>query len=137
MNFYGVHGINLAWFKSYLENRQNYVEIDGYKSEITTSSLGVPEGSILGPILFNICINDIWFSSDFFLNFINYTDDTTLLNTLSNKCRNDLSHSTNNELDKVYMLLCTNKLSVNIKKTKFMIFHNRVKHLGIIPNTII
>ena len=66
-----------------------------------------------------------------------YADDTTLLNTLSNKCRNDLSHSTNNELDKVYMLLCTNKLSLNIKKTKFMIFHNQGKHLGIIPNIII
>ena len=91
LNFYGVHGINLAWFKSYLENRQNYVEIYGYKSEITTSSLGVPQGSILGPLLFNIYINDILFSSEFF-NFINYADDATLLNTLSNKCSHDLSH---------------------------------------------
>ena len=59
------------------------------------------------------------------------------LNTLSNKCSHDLSHLLNNELDKEYMWLCTNKLSLNIEKTKFMIFHNPGKHLGIIPNIII
>ena len=48
LKYYGVHELSLNWFKSYLENRKQYVEIENSKSDITSTSLGVPQGSILG-----------------------------------------------------------------------------------------
>ena len=96
------------------------------RSEI---KFGVPQGSILGPLLFIIYMNDIIKSSDL-LAFLLVADDNTLCN--SNSCFNDLIKSTNIELDKVSSWFSGNMLSLNVKKTKFMMFGTNLS-----PNLIL
>ena len=55
----GNRGISNKWFHSYLSNRKQYIEINDCKSPLIKLTLGVPQGSILGPVRFLICINDI------------------------------------------------------------------------------
>ena len=78
---YGIKGIAIKWFTSYLSGRSQYVEVDGVSSSILSLSTGVPQGSILGPLLFLIYMNDIPNCSNYF-SFILYADDTTLSNTI-------------------------------------------------------
>ncbi len=81
LKYYGIYGIALKLMESYMTNITQYVEIDGVKSDLLNLSSGVPQGSILGPILFIIYINDIANASKCF-DFIIYADDTTLSTTL-------------------------------------------------------
>ena len=64
LKFYGVSGISLKWFESYLSQRAQYVEIDGHRSKNKNMKSGVPQGSILGPLLFLIYVNDLPNSSN-------------------------------------------------------------------------
>ena len=77
LHFYGVNNLSYNWFKSYLQDRPYYVDFDNINSDRNIISLGVPQGSILGPLFFLIYVNDINNSSDFFT-FIKYADDTNL-----------------------------------------------------------
>jgi hypothetical protein len=130
LSFYGINNVPLNWFKSYLSDRTQYVDYNGYQSQVKHLSVGVPQGSILGPLLFLIYVNDINNVSNFF-HFLLYADDTTLTSTL---CYNHsiLSKESvdviNFELGKVFKWLCANRLSLNIEKTKYMTFALRKRN---------
>jgi len=118
---YGIRGITLRWFKSYLTERKQYTIIDGNESMAQNISHGVPQGSILGPLLFLLFINDLPTITPFF-KYILFADDSTL-STSFKKCDADtVAISINHELSKIYNWLNANKISVNTDKTKFIIF---------------
>ena len=117
--YYGVSGSALRLFKNYLTERKQYVVYNETRSEFGSISTGVPQCSILGPLLFIIYINDIAQSTSHF-NFITYADDTTLCG--AHTSHND-AKTTEHELNKVTEWLKINKLSLNVKKTKAMVFH--------------
>ena len=77
LQYYGIHGTSLELVKSYITNRKQYVEIEDTKSKMLDISTGVPQGSILGPLLFIIYVNDFALSSEKF-KCVMYADDTTL-----------------------------------------------------------
>ena len=116
---YGVRGIPLQWFKSYLTDRQQYVAYNGYNSCKMNISCGVPQGSILGPLLFLIFINDLHNVSEE-LFFVLFADDSNLL--LSGPDVYELCNRLNRELIGIVNWFKINKLCLNIKKTNFMIF---------------
>ena len=137
LNFYGFSGSALMWFQSYLSHRQQCVDFDGTVSDICTLSTGVPQGSILGPLLFIIYMNDIHIANEQF-NFILYADDTNMISpmcsfssqiALQSMSMTQLSHNINVELNNIQEWLSINKLSLNVKKTKFMIFHYRQRNI--------
>ena len=136
LKHYGVSGNSLLWFNSYLKDRVQYVEFDGNKSKQVPVTTGVPQGSVLGPLLFIIYMNDIYCASDKF-HAVLFADDSNLLSTLCsfdvtidpNCDRNLLSSNINAELHKIHTWLAINKLSLNVKKTKFMLFHHRQRNV--------
>ena len=143
LKYYGVDTVPLNWFKSYFEDRFQFVDYDGTKSNITSITTGVPQGSILGPLLFIIYINDIHEATDNF-KAISYADDTNLTSplcyfspslTLNNISIQQISDNINTELNDIFVWLCVNKLALNVKKTKYMLFHYRQRDIGnLIPS---
>ena len=121
LEYYGVTGPALQLLRSYLSDRKQYVEFENVKSDQSNIKTGVPQGSILGPLLFVIYVNDISLASKIFTAII-YADDTSLSSTL-NTFRCNTNVNINNELSKISEWLKVNKLSLNTKKTKAMIFH--------------
>ena len=119
LGYYGVSGIELRLLSNYLFDRVQYVEYLGAISQSRSIGVGVPQGSILGPLLFLIYINDLSKSIDLF-NILMYADDTTLFCNFDTTCN---SEKINSELEKIYRWLCSNKLSLNVGKTKFACFH--------------
>ena len=121
---YGVRGTAHNWFCSYLHNRCNYVQFKNSTSDRVSCNIGVPQGSILGPLLFILYINDIHKSS-MNSNFILFADDTTVF--LQKKNLHDTLAEASSEFSHISDWLRTNKLSLNILKTKLLIFDNKVK----------
>ena len=124
LEHYGIRGNALQWFRHYLTDRQQFVYVHSTKSSLQQLTCGVPQGSILGPLLFLLYINDITHVSTI-LSYIIFADDTNLL--LSHPDFHELQNTTNTELAKLSNWFKANKLSLNIKKTNFMTF-SRVKH---------
>ena len=119
LNSYGIRGTSNSWFCSYLSNRLQYVQLSNVKSDRLQINCGVPQGSILGPLLFILYINDISYVSNV-LNLIMFADDTNLF--LSDSSLERLCGNANAELAKIYTWFKLNKLSLNIKKTNFILF---------------
>jgi len=115
---YGFRGITLEWFKNYLSDRAQYVYYNECKSNVKNITCGVPQGSILGPLLFILYVNDIVHTSSI-LKFVLFADDTTIL--YSHKNLPDKIEMINTELLKVTNWFKANKLSINVTKTNFMI----------------
>ena len=127
LKYYGFNTLALNLCESYLKERKQYVEYDKTKSEITVLDTGVPQGSILGPLLFIIYVNDL---PNVCTNFIPimYADDTTLLSCRQVFAPNgDIENSISNELIKYVNWLNANKLSLNVAKTKIMSFRTPQK----------
>lgn len=123
---YGVNNLSLRLIDSYLKNRYQYVQINENCSDMLPIVSGVPQGSILGPLLFNIFIIDITHTTDRF-NFIMYADDTTLNATLESFDSDlnvvNLHQKITIEINKIVKWLDINKLCLNVSKSKFMLFH--------------
>ena len=120
LKHYGIRGSGLKWFKSYLENRWQYVEINGMSSTLKKLTSGVPQGSCLGPLLFLIYINDLPNSSKL-MKFHLFADDTHIYHESSSLKKLELDM--NKELKKINTWLIVNRLSLNVKKTNFVVFH--------------
>lgn len=119
LNHYGFRGISNCWFHSYLHDRQQYTFSDGISSSLRSITCGVPQGSILGPILFLLFINDLANSSKL-LFILLFADDTTL--QLSSSNIYELYNIANKELSIVSEWFKANKLTLNISKTKYILF---------------
>ena len=115
---FGVRGITNTWFKNYLSERTQYMDIYGIKSTLQDIICGVPQGSILGPILFILYINDIYKSTS--LLTLCFADDTTISFSSSNIP--ELFRQMNLELYNLNQWFRANKLCLNINKTKYIIF---------------
>ena len=130
LQFYGITGSTLSLLTSYLSNKRQCTKYNTTVSDFLSIKQGVPQGSILGPLLFLIYINDLPYSSSLF-SFIMYADDTTLycsIDKLNSNNRNDII---NEHLNKVGEWMKSNKLVLNSRKTKYMLFH---KHNKVVPN---
>ena len=132
LTYYGVSGMSNSLIKNYLTNRKQFVEFDGVKSDMLNISTGVPQGSVLGPLLFIIYLNDISKASEIF-KLICYADDTSIFSTLgsfkSNTTVTKSDTMINEELEKINCWLKVNKLSLNIDKTKFVVFYPHQKRV--------
>ena len=118
LKYYGLDDHAVSWFKSYLSDRKQFVEVDGVKSPTQSINTGVPQGSTLGPLLFVIYMNDVNIVSEVF-NCILFADDTSLESTISMfpaQTISGISRKINNELSKLIDWLRANKLSLNAKK---------------------
>ena len=119
LGYYGARGITKNWFSSYLNNRKQFVTINGFKSSVKAINFGVPQGSVLGPLLFLIYINDLSLSVK---NSIvhHFADDTNLLSI--DKSLKVLCKKVNYDLKGITNWLNANRISLNVSKTEFIIF---------------
>ena len=97
LEHYGVRGVALNWFKSYLSGRTQFVDYQGVRSTTCHITCGVPQGSILGPLLFLLYINDLSHVSSILFGLL-FADDTNMF--MSGKNPDELIHYTNKEMEK-------------------------------------
>ena len=129
---YGVRGIANNWFKTYLTNRKQHVTVSGQKSDNALIEFGVPQGSVLGPLLFLIFINDLSQAIKF-SRARHFADDTNLL--LVDNPLKKINKHINLDLKLITTWLRANTISLNTSKTEILLFRpkskrNITKHLN-------
>ena len=127
---YGVRGVAFDWFRSYLTNRQQCTEFKSVTSSNLPIVCGVPQGSILGPLLFLLYVNDVVHSVKNARPVL-FADDTNLIIEHTNF--DELIPIVNNELKSITQWFIRIKLSLNTEKTKFIIFRPKGKVLPVEP----
>ena len=131
LEHYGIRGLALDWFQSYLRNRKQFVHYNGFSSSISGVTCGVPQGSILGPLIFIIYVNDNMNSCKL-LHFILFADDTNLI--YSNSDFDMLINNVNQELCNLTNWFQSNRLSLNVKKTHYILFGSKHVPLNVNNN---
>jgi hypothetical protein len=119
LKHYGVDGKSLEWFASYLSNRLQYVEFNNHKSGLLPIQTGVPQGSVLGPLLFLIYMNDLP-SSTKKLKLVLFADDSNII--IKGKNLTETTEILNTELLSISDWFKANKLKLNASKTSCMLF---------------
>ena len=137
LQYYGIDGTALEWFKSYLSNRKQYISTQEISESCLDIICGVPQGFILGPLLFLIYVNDLFKASNCLMEVL-FADDTNLF--ISHKNIDTLVAIVNVELENVSTWFKSNTLSLNVDKTKWSLFHPLSKRQFLsqtLPNLLI
>ena len=121
---YGIRGVALSWIKDYLSNRKQFVQYNQSKSKLENVEMGVPQGSILGPLLFLLYVNDLPLLTNK-MSFIQFADDTSVL--ISGKSLSAMSQIVNTEMKLVTEWLQNNMLTLNASKSNYMIMSGQGK----------
>ena len=129
MSHYGIRGVVLKWFEDYLYNRSQFIQYKYIESTRMNISCGVPQGSVLGPTLFLIYINDLPNSTTFF-NFRLFADDSNLFHNFNTKQKDIDMDIVSENLKKVQKWCNANKLTINSQKTNYMIIKSKNKAVG-------
>ena len=127
LEHYGIIGRANDWFNSYLSNRQQFVSINGYKSKSQVMKYGVPQGSVLGPLLFKIYIDDLNKAIKYSITH-HFADDTYLL--VVNKSIKKLQKQVNLDLKYLCKWRKANKISLNASKTEILIWRHPNKPIN-------
>ena len=124
LDFYGIKGVTYNWFEDYLRERKQYVTYNAITSDMEVIKCGVPQGSILGPLLFLLYINDLATVTNACFPIL-FADDTNVF--ITGKSMEEMCTKMNDELEKIQGWLNCNKLSLNVLKTHYMLFASRNK----------
>ncbi len=128
LRYYGIRGIALDWIFDYLNGRTQYVNYNNGNSKMVNITIGVPQGSILGPLLFLLYVNDLSCISPK-LSYIQFADDTNIF--MTGNSLEDIFNVLNDELKLISAWMRANKLALNLSKTNFMIMSSPRSRINI------
>ena len=126
LEHYGIRGLPYEWFKSYLSDRQQFVSLSGYNSNFLEIMHGVPQGSVLDPLLFLLYTNDLPNSTKYSDSTL-FADDTVILYSSNNL--DEIEHCVNYDLNELFQWLNSNKIALNVAKTEVLLFRDPNKKI--------